>query len=151
MSKDRDSLIIAMAVARQKVEDLRGTLMEVEDQLYYIEAAYKRILGEDEPIDLFFRSLTDRVLNPTDDFDNPDESYEDLLERDDASFESYWETYYDEFCGCDECSRYRNIITNREIVSVECRCEGAPKGKKCMCDDCWGATKPTDFYEHRMD
>lgn len=23
--------------------------------------------------------------------------------------------------------------------------------KECMCDDCWGVTKPTDFYEHRMD
>ena len=23
--------------------------------------------------------------------------------------------------------------------------------KECMCDDCWGATKTTDFYEHRMD
>ena len=23
--------------------------------------------------------------------------------------------------------------------------------KECMCDDCWGVTKPTDFYKHRMD
>ena len=25
------------------------------------------------------------------------------------------------------------------------------RNKECMCDDCWGVTKPTDFYEHRMD
>ena len=23
--------------------------------------------------------------------------------------------------------------------------------KECMCDDCWGAIRPTDLYEHRMD
>ena len=123
MSKDRDSLIIAMAVARQKVEDLRGTLLEVEDQLYYIEAAYKRILGEDEPVDLFFQSLTDRVLNRTDDFGDPDESYEDLLERDDASFEGYWSTYYRENCGCEECDRYR-VITINDPSPPSCNCPG---------------------------
>ena len=123
MSKDRDSLIIAMAVARQKVEDLRGTLLEVEDQLYYIEAAYKRILGEDEPVDLFFQSLTDRVLNRTDDFGDPDESYEDLLERDDASFEEYWSTYYRENCGCEECDRYR-VITINDTSPPSCNCPG---------------------------
>ena len=29
--------------------------------------------------------------------------------------------------------------------------DSARKRKECMCDDCWGVTKPTDFYEHRMD
>ena len=29
--------------------------------------------------------------------------------------------------------------------------DSARKPKLCMCDDCWGVTKPTDFYEHRMD
>ena len=29
--------------------------------------------------------------------------------------------------------------------------DSSRKRKECMCDDCWGVTKPTDFYEHRMD
>ena len=29
--------------------------------------------------------------------------------------------------------------------------DSARKPKLCTCDDCWGVTKPTDFYEHRMD
>lgn len=129
MNKDRDNLIKCMAIARNKVEDLRNTLLDVEDQLYAMESAYLRILGEDEPVDLFFQGLSDRVLNWDDDFDDPDESYEDLLERDDVEFEKYWSAYYRESCYCDWCDRYRKI-TALDYSPTACNCPGCRANRK---------------------
>lgn len=117
MMNDRDRLITNMAIVRDNVDSVRSYLDDIEDRLHKIESSYKRLLGEDEPVDTLYSDLMKSVLNKdyAAKFDDPPETFEDILE-DNVEFDLYWRKAYDPECLCDYCARYSSLKQGKECT-----------------------------------
>jgi hypothetical protein len=119
MMDDRDRLITNMAIVRDNIDSVRSYLDDIDSRLLKVERAYESILGEDAPIDTLYSDLMTSILNQdyAARFDDPPETFDDVILDNDDEFSIYWSAYYAADCPCDYCKRYESLKR-----CTECTC-----------------------------